>query len=105
MNGNGNGNRNLWEEAFQLAYFIVPNRASACEVAGNAIEKLKVQRSRERRRIYWRGRDTKARKITRSEEDTLQWLVYYESEAYEKEQERNDQQTETDMIIRYIKHL
>jgi hypothetical protein len=35
----------------------------------------------------------------------LQWLVYLESEECERAQERNDQQTETDLLIRYIKYL
>lgn len=101
------GSGDMWEDAFRLAFFIVPDRASACGIVGKAMEKLKVQRSREKRRVYWRGRNTglKTRKISRSEEDTLQWLVYLESEAYEREQENSNRQTETDMVIRYIKHL
>jgi len=102
-----NGVEGLWEKAFQLAYFIVLNRSKACQIVGRALERVGAQRSRERRRIYWRGRDAslKIRKISRPDADALQWLVFVESEEYEKEQERNNQQTEADMIIRYIKHL
>lgn len=101
------GNEDLWERAFQLAFFIVPDRAVAYEIAGRAVEKLGAQRSRERRRIYWRIRNVKLRirRITRTDEDTLQWLVYLEAEAFEKEQEQGDRQTEIDMVIRYVKHL
>jgi hypothetical protein len=101
------GGESLWEKAFQLAYFIVADRASAYQIAGAAVEKLDAQRCREKRRFYWRFRKTRlrTRRITRTDEDRLQWLVYVESEHYEKEQERNDHQSETDMVIRYIKHL
>ncbi len=101
------GNEDLWEKAFQLAFFIVPDRASAYQIAARAIEKLGLQRSREKRRVYWRGRDAKLkiRRISRPDSDTLQWLVYLESEESEKEQERNNRHTETDLVIRYIKYL
>ena len=101
------GGEDLWQRAFQLAFFIVPDRASAYQIAGRAVEKLGVQRSRERRRSYWRGRNAKLRirRISRPDADALQWLVYLESEECEKERERNDQHTEVDLVIRYIKHL
>lgn len=101
------GHEDLWERAFQLAFFIIPDRASAYQIAARAIEKLGLQRSREKRRAYWRGRNTKLRirRISRPDPDTLQWLVYLESEECEREQERNNQQTEMDLVIRYIKHL
>jgi hypothetical protein len=101
------GNEDLLERAFQLAFFIVPDRASAYEIAARAVEKLGLQSSREKRRVYWRGRNAKLkiRRISRPDADTLQWLVYLESEECEKEQERNDRQTETDLVIRYIKYL
>jgi hypothetical protein len=94
-------------DAFSLAYFVMPDRFCALEIVARAMEKLKVQRSRERRRFYWRGRsaESKIRKISRPEEDALQWLVYLESEIYEREQEREGRQTGTDMTIRYVKHL
>jgi hypothetical protein len=101
------GGEDLWQRAFQLAFFIVPDRASAYQIAGRAVEKLGVQRSRERRRSYWRGRNAnlRIRRISRPDADALQWLVYLESEECEKEQERNDQHSEVDLVIRYIKHL
>lgn len=101
------GGEDLWEKAFQLAYFIVGDRTSAYQIAETAVEKLDAQSCREKRRFYWRFRkiSLKTRRITRTEEDRLQWLIYLESEQYEKEQERNDHQSETDMVIRYIKHL
>ncbi len=101
------GNEDLWQKAFQLAFFIVPDRANAYQIAGRAIEKIGLQRSREKRRSYWRGRNTKLkiRRIIRPDADALQWLVYLESEECEREQERIGQHNEVDLVIRYIKHL
>lgn len=101
------GGEDLWQRAFQLAFFIVPDRTSACQIAGRAVDKLGVQRSQERRRSYWRGRNAKLRirRISRPDADALQWLVYRESEECEKELERKNQHTEVDLVIRYIKHL
>jgi hypothetical protein len=97
----------LWEQAFQLSYFILLDRSRARECVARAIEKLAAQQSRERRRGYWRGRkrDLTIRRIIRPAEDTLQWLIYLESETGEKEQEVQGQPTEADMVVRYVKHL
>jgi len=97
----------LMEKGFQLAYFIFPNRAVAVQILRNAMSKLKVQRSREKKRTYWRDKNLK-RKITRtvrSDGDALQWLIYCESAHYEKQQELTGSQTARDMTVRYIKHL
>ena len=97
----------LWERAFQLSYFILMDRSAARECVARAIEKLAAQRSREKRRTYWRGRKKQLtiRRISRPTEDTLQWLVCLESEVCEKEQELLGQPTEADMVVRYVKHL
>jgi hypothetical protein len=71
------------------------------------MSKLKVQRSRERKRGYWRYKNLK-RKITRvirEEGDIFQWLIFFEAEKYERQHEEADQSTVSDLIIRYIKHL
>jgi hypothetical protein len=97
----------LWERAFQLSYYVLLDRSSAHECLAQALEKLAAQRSREKRRTYWRRRrkDLTIRRISRSAEDTLQWLVCLESEACEKEQESQGQPTEADMVVRYVKYL
>lgn len=97
----------LWEEGFQLSYFVLLDRATARECVARAIEKLAAQRTREKRRSYWRGRkkELTIRRISRSAEDTLQWLICMESEACEKEQELQGRPTEADMVVRYVKHL
>lgn len=97
----------LWERAFQLSYFVLMDRSSARQCLARALEKLAAQRSRERRRSYWRARkkELTIRRISRPAEDTLQWLIYLETEACEKEQELQGRPTETDMVVRYVKHL
>jgi hypothetical protein len=97
----------LLEKGFQLAYFIVRSRAAAIQILGNAMSKLGVQRSREKKRSYWRYKNLKRKitRIVRDDRDVLQWLIYFESEQYEKQQEQAGVQTTRDMIVRYIKHL
>jgi hypothetical protein len=96
-----------WERGFQLSYFVLLDRATARECVARAIEKLAAQRTREKRRTYWRGRkkELTIRRISRPAEDTLQWLICLESEACEKEQESQGRPTEADMVVRYVKHL
>jgi len=97
----------LWERAFRLSYFILRDRSRAHECVARAAEKLAAQRTRERRRSYWRARkqELTIRRISRPAEDSLQWLVFLEAEAFEKEQESHGTAAEEDMIVRYIKHL
>ena len=100
-------NTRLWERAFQLSYFILLDRSRARECVARAVEKLAAQRTREKRRSYWRARkqELTIRRISRPAEDTLQWLVFLESEGFEKEQESQGAPAEADLIVRYIKHL
>jgi len=97
----------LWERAFQLSYFVLMDRSRAHECVARAVEKLAAQRSREKRRVYWRGgkKALTIRRISRPVEDTLQWLTCLEAEACEKEQELRDSLTEADMVVRYVKYL
>jgi hypothetical protein len=97
----------LLEKGFQLAYFILPDRSQAVRILSSAVNKLKAQRGRESRRAYWRDKYLKRAitRITREDSDMLQWLVFYESDPYEKEQEAYRQATLTDMVLRYVKSL
>lgn len=101
------GASDLVGKAFQLAFFIIPDRTIALEILGSALSKLRVQRGREKKRVYWRDKYLKHKitRITRNEGDTLQWLVYFEAEQYEKRQEKVGQITARDMLVRYIKCL
>ena len=97
----------LLERGFQLACFIFPERSTAIRILTGAMNKLQVQRGRESRRAYWRDKHLKRgiTRITRDENDTLQWLIFFESDAYEKQQEARGHQTAKDMVVRYIKIL
>ena len=83
------GSDDLLESAFQLAYFIVQDRPAAIEIVASAAKKLTAEQSREKRRAYWRIKRLKQRirRMTRDKQDTLQWLIYLESEKYERQQE------------------
>lgn len=102
-----NSKEDLLERGFQLAYFVFPYRPQAVRILGSAVNKLKAQRGRESRRAYWRDKYLKRAitRITREEGDMLQWLIFYESDPYEKEQEASCQATLKDMVMRYVKSL
>ena len=102
-----NAKEDLLERGFQLAYFIFPSRPQAVRILRGAINKLKAQRGREGRRAYWRDKYLKRgiTRIAREEGDMLQWLIFYESDQYEKEQEASRQATLKDMALRYVKSL
>jgi hypothetical protein len=103
----GNRNEDLLERAFQLAHFIVRDRSAAIEIVDRATKRLTTEQSRERRRIYWRTGSTKQRfrRITRDEQDTLQWLIYLESEKYERQQEQQDRLSHRCLGVRYVKSI
>ena len=103
----GQTSPDLLDRGFRLALFIFPDRAIALQILRNAMSKLKVHRTREEKRIYWRDKNLK-RKITktvRTNVDALQWLIYCESTFYEKEQEQSAEPTMSDMVVRYVKYL
>ncbi|HWF03092.1 MAG TPA: hypothetical protein VHA06_05360 [Candidatus Angelobacter sp.] len=97
----------ILERGFQLAYFIFPSRPQAVLILSGAMNKLKTQHGRESRRTYWRDKYLKRgiTRITREESDMLQWLIFYESDHFEKEQEAAHRATLKDMAVRYIKSL
>jgi hypothetical protein len=97
----------ILERGFQLAYFIFPSRPHAVLILSDAVNKLKAQYGRESRRSYWRDKYLKRgiTRITREEGDMLQWLIFYESDRFEKEQEAARQAKLKDMVLRYIKSL
>ena len=97
----------LFERAFQLAYFIFPNRSAAIDIVASAMGRLGSQCRREQRRLYWRDKrpPNAIRRMTRTDLDVLQWLILYESESHEKEQELTRRPSLNDLAIRYVKHL
>jgi hypothetical protein len=101
------GQEDLLEKGFELAYFILPDRAQAVRIVTGAMNKLKAQSGRESRRAYWRDKHLKRgiTRITRKEQDALQWLIFYETDLYEQEQEKSGSATIRDLVVRYIKKL
>ena len=99
--------KDLMERGFQLAYFILPDRLTAVRIVAGAMNKLKAQSGRESRRTYWRDKHLKRgiTRITRNEQDALQWLIFYEADRYEEEQEKSGGATLRDLVVRYIKNL
>jgi hypothetical protein len=95
------------ERGFQLACFIVGDRMAAIQILISAINKLETRCTSERKRNYWRDKYMKKRitRIARGDCDTFQWLIYFESERYEQDQERSGRCTNRDMVLRYIKCL
>jgi hypothetical protein len=101
------GCADLLEKALQLAYFIVQDRSVAIELIHRSFTKLKAQQSREKRRFYWRYKHTtlRTRKLNRARQDVLQWLIYVESERYEKEQQQQRLLLPRSLAVQYIKSI
>jgi hypothetical protein len=101
----------LLDSAFQLAYFILGDRAASIYVAMAAMDKVKAASTVQGRRLSYTpiGRPSfpAARsKIALSEVHLLQRLVYIEAELFETLLEGEEQSLQVeDLIIRYIKHL
>src|SRR5690348_4556577 len=105
--------------AFTLAFYIHANKEVAFFVAEDAVDGLasslgrqgKNRRPPERLRgfLKWGERTRPVRTTARlSEAQMLQWLVYKQSEPWERETERGEGlylPTEEDMIVRYVEHL
>lgn len=101
----------LLNRAFELAYFILGDRAASIYVAMAAMDKLKTASANQGRRLYYTPTGRSAfpasrTKVNLSELHLLQRLVYVESELFERliEGQRKTIQQD-DLIIRYIKHL
>lgn len=104
--------------ALELAYFMHPNKDIAFYLVEDAWGKLAAALGQqETARIIYEPRgflkdQTRSRpvrtKIWLSREHMLQWLLYYESQTWERATERGDgpsAPSEDDMILRFIKHL
>lgn len=101
----------LISAAFQLAYFIHDNRATAIHIAISALRKLRVESTAQGRRAYYTptgqsGYRATRTKVSLSDLHLLQRLVYIESEVYERiAEQRQWELGQMEMIIRFIKHL
>ena len=111
--------RHLFELAFNLAYWIHVNKEVAFFVAEDAVDALSTMLGRQEKNrkpfeqlrgfLKWGERTRPVRKtVSLNELQMLQWLVYKESEAWERQSERGEGlylPTEDDLVVRYIEHL
>jgi len=101
----------LMNRAFELAYFILGDRAGAIYVAMAAMDKLKAASTAQVRRLNYipTGRSAypaTRTKVSLSEIHLLQRLVYIECELFERLLEGQEGSLRhEDLLIRYIKHL
>ena len=111
--------RELFEQAFTLAYFIHANKEIAFFIAEDAVEGLtslltyqkKNRAPAERLRGFWKwGERTRPirKTLILDEHQMLQWLVYKQSEYWERQTEESAdfyKPSQEDLIVRYIEHL
>lgn len=95
------------QRGYQLAYLIISDHSKAIDIVACALEKLRLQSRRETQRLYWRDKhpEKPVRRITRDDMDMLQWLIMYEAEQHEREQEQTGSPSQRTMTIRYVKYL
>src|ERR1051326_1180385 len=115
----GNRERELFELAFGLAYFLHASKEIAFFVAEDALsprdtvvenqKKNRTPSERLRGLLKWGERTRPIRKtLVFDERQTLQWLVYKESEGWERQTEEGTvlyKPSEEDFVIRYIEYL
>lgn len=101
-------------EVFQLAYFIIGEKDLAIRITSEALARLGVTVTTQKKRSYYslagrrEGSGKASNKVSLSKTQLLQRLVSSVSEPYEQNQERTllpSVLSEDDMMIRYIKHL
>jgi hypothetical protein len=111
--------RDYFDRAFALAYWIHANKEIAFFIAEDALDELpsmlgnqeKNRKPSTRLSGFWKGgeRTRPLRKtIKLNERQMLQWLVYKHSEPWERQTEHSNGlylPTEEDLIVRYLKHL
>src|SRR5882762_462634 len=103
----------VWDRAFDLAYFINPDKQTAANVTSSAFLKLEVAAAAQNKRLYYkpakRGSgaacDVTRTKISLREDHLLQRLIYIESEPFERAKEAGRAIDDEAMIVHYVKHL
>jgi hypothetical protein len=102
------------QRAFELAYFICPDRDRATRIVVASMAKLEVAVAVQDKRLYYRPLADRLRRpairrrnrVSFDEPQLLQRLIYIESEPYEREDEaRPGEADEHDLVVHYIKHL
>ncbi len=101
------------QQAFRLAAFVLGDRQAARAATLEAVDRLEVSARAQRKRRYYRptGRSAHKKpyrsKVTVSERNLLQRLVYVTCEPFERAQEAQTQGGPDDhrMAVRFIKEL
>lgn len=96
--------------AYRLGYFLLADRKDALSVLYQAAARLPVTALTQKKRLAKRPKAEVHKKLSLTDLQLLQYLVYVCSEPYERmqEQEQRDGRrtlTQEDMIARYVKHL
>lgn len=99
--------REAAEKAFQLAHFIHRDRRLAVCITADALSRLKLSVSRQRKRRYYFPLRRVRTKVSLGELQELQLLVFLESETREirQEEEACEGLRDADWVIRFVKHL
>ena len=119
MTGPGSRDQEYFSRAFDLAFFIIPDKGIALRVVEDAWCLLnltlgrqnKIRKSYQQLLGYVKGEERSRplrTKIRLSHEQMLQWLVYAQSDSWELVTEHRDSVYSTgaeDMVVRYLKHL
>src|SRR6185436_3697121 len=104
-------------KAFRLACFINGNESTALKVLNSSLERLETAVAAQDKRLYYtpsarqassrRGSAGSRYKVSLSESQLLQRLIYLTSEPFEIQQELSDSPYigEEDMLIHFMKHL
>lgn len=109
-----NSQEDLLAKAFQLAFFINPNKDIALEITSNAFEMWEVICERQDKRRYYslkgrilgnKERKKRRTKVNMQEEQLLQRLIYKISEEYELDQNWCKTIDEEGLLICYLKRL
>lgn len=97
----------LLEDGFQLASFIIPDRETALHIVCRAQQKLRAQHFRESKRAYWRDKFLKRKitKISRTEQDTLQWLICFEADVYLQNNSDAARASRAELVLQYVTKL
>lgn len=105
-------NNGICNKAFDLAFFINGDRASALTVTCNAFLNLELAAAAQNKRLYYKPAkregsrsDVTRTKICLSEEHLLQRLIYIESEPFEKAREARSIVNVEALIVHFVKHL
>ncbi len=99
------------DRAFRLAYFLHGDREVSKKIAMGAMNKLETASNAQFKRLYYtptgRSESSKAtrNRVSLSDVQLLQRLVFVESEEYEREMVTSGRAAEADLLRFFIKHL